>query len=56
MDRRQFLAGVLVTGAATVGAAALGGTPALGSTISGSRRAPSSAEQFLLGTARRALA
>ena len=36
MDRRQFLKGVLATGAATVGAAALGGTPALASTGSGS--------------------
>ena len=55
MDRRQFLKGVLATGAATVGTAALGGTPALASTGSGSTRARSSAEQFLLGTARRAL-
>lgn len=54
MDRRQFLVGVLATGAAAVGAAALRGTPALGST--GTTSALSSAEQFLLGTARRAVA
>jgi len=58
MDRRQFLVGVLATGAAaTVGATALRGTPALGATASGSTGgAMSSAEQFLLGTARRATA
>ena len=54
MDRRQFLKGVIATGAATVGAAALGCTSALAST--GSASAGRSTERFLLGTARRALA
>lgn len=56
MDRRQFLVRVVATGAAAVGAGALRGTPALASTGSRPTSAPSSAGQFLLGTARRALA
>ena len=65
MDRRQFLKGVVATGAATIAAATLSGTPARaaagygtpanGAAGSGSRGARS-AERFLLGTARRALA
>jgi hypothetical protein len=56
MDRRQFLKGVIASGAAAaVGATALRGTPALASTGPGSTSGPSAA-QFLLGTGRRALA
>jgi len=56
MDRRQFLVGVLATGAATAGATALRGSPALGATRTGSTSAQASAAHFLLGTGRRALA
>jgi len=56
MDRRQFLVRAVATGAVAVGAGALRGTPALAATGSGSTGARSSAERFLLGTARRALA
>lgn len=56
MDRRQFLRGVLATGAAAVSATALRGTSAVASTGPSSVSAPSSAAQFLLGTARRAKA
>lgn len=56
MDRRQFLVRAIATGTVAVGAVALRDTPALASTGHGSTTARSSAEKFLLGTARRALA
>jgi hypothetical protein len=56
MDRRQFLVGVLATGAATVGAAALSGSPAMAANAAGKTKTQASAAQFLLGSARRALA
>jgi hypothetical protein len=54
MERRQFLYGVLATGAAAIGTAAFGSTPAVGAT-GRSAASLSSTEQWLLGTGRRAL-
>lgn len=56
MDRRQFLLGALATGAVVAGATAVSTTGAQAAAPRQSAAALGSAEQWLLGTARRALA